>query len=174
LVSGTMVIPEGKSMEHVVVNGIAAEANDAKITVMNIPDRPGIASEIFGPLAKHSVVVDVIVQNTSSEGMVSVSFTVPKVETEKAVDVIESTFRSKYPSMAIATENNIAKVSVVGVGMRHHPGVAARMFQVLADAKINIKLITTSEIKISVLIDQAQMKDAVQKLHTAFELDAVQ
>ncbi len=171
LVPGTRVVAEGGSMEHVVVSGIAADAGDAKITIMNLPDRPGLAYEIFGPLAESAVVVDVIVQNTSSEGKCSVSFTVPKVELQKAIDTVEARFRRTFPAMNIATENDIAKVSIVGVGMRHHPGVAAKMFKVLAEAGINIRLITTSEIKISVLIDQAKMKDAVQKLHTAFDLD---
>jgi aspartate kinase len=174
LVPGTMVVSEGEKMEHVVVSGIAADANDAKITIMNLPDRPGLAYEIFGPLAESAVVVDVIVQNTSSEGKCALSFTVPKVELQKAIDTVEGRFRKTFPEMKIASENDIAKVSIVGVGMRNHPGVAAKMFKVLAEAGINIRLITTSEIKISVLIDQGKMKDAVQRLHTAFDLDKTQ
>lgn len=171
LVPGTMVVAEGEGMEHVVVSGIAADANDAKITIMNLPDRPGLAYEIFGPLADAAVVVDVIVQNTSAEGTLSVSFTVPKLELQNALSVIEKQFRSKFPKMQIASETGLAKVSIVGVGMRNHPGVAAKMFKILADANINIKLITTSEIKVSVLVDEKSMKSAVEHLHHAFGLD---
>lgn len=173
---GTWVVSEekakGKSMEHVVVSGIAADSQDAKVTIMNLPDRAGLAYEIFGPLAKASVVVDVIVQNTSMENRCSVSFTVPKLELSAALEIIEAKFRQQFPEMLVSSETDIAKVSVVGVGMRHHPGVAAKMFEVLAKEGINIKLITTSEIKISVLVSQNQMAKAVQKLHEAFELDA--
>ena len=171
LVPGTWVVAEGASMEHVVVSGIAADANDAKITIMNLPDRPGLAYEIFGPLAEASIVVDVIVQNTSTEGKLSLSFTVPRLELKRALDLIESRFRKQFPELLVASETDLAKVSIVGVGMRHHPGVASKMFRVLAEEGVNVKLITTSEIKISVLIPQDQMKKAVQSLHTAFDLD---
>ena len=171
LIAGTRVVAEGAPMEHVVVSGIAADAQDAKITIMNLPDRPGLAYEIFGPLADSAIVVDVIVQNTSYEGKLSLSFTVPRLELKKALSLIEARFRPLFPEMLIASETDLAKISVVGVGMRHHPGVAAKMFKVLADASINIRLITTSEIKISVLINEAHMKTAVQNLHTAFDLD---
>lgn len=172
LILDEAIVGEMTSMEHVVVSGIAADANDAKITLLNLPDRVGLASEIFGPLAQASVVVDVIVQTTSSEGKLSLSFTVPKLDLAKATELLRDKFQPQFPKMEIQTQTNLAKVSVVGVGMRHHPGVAAQMFEVLAAAKINIHLITTSEIKISVLIDEAHMKDAVSRLHSAFGLDS--
>jgi aspartate kinase len=172
-VPGTLVTKEDRSMENVVVSGVAADANDAKVSVMNLPDRPGLAYDIFGALAEAAIVVDVIVQNSSAEGRCALSFTVPRNELTRAVDLVKRLFATKHPEMEIATVTDLAKVSIVGQGMRHHPGVAAKMFKVLADAGIDIKLITTSEIKISVLVHQDRMKDAVQRLHAAFDLDAV-
>jgi aspartate kinase len=167
----------GKSkMEHVVVSGIAADTNDAKVTINNILDQAGLACDIFEPLAKASVVVDVIVQTTAggtgaSSKNASLSFTVPKPDLPKALETIESQLRGRFPKMEVSSETDVAKVSIVGVGMRHHPGVAAKMFRVLATTGINIKLITTSEIKVTVVIDANQAKRAVECLHDAFELD---
>ena len=154
------------------VSGIAADSNDAKITIMGLPDRAGVAYEIFGPLAKASVVVDVIVQTTPLDGKVALSFTVPEVELGKTLLIIEQEIKSRFKDIAINSETNIAKVSIVGVGMHHHPGVAAKMFEILAQEKISIKLITTSEIKVSVLVDKSKMEKAVGALHTAFGLDS--
>ncbi len=169
-IPGTRIV-EGEKMEHVIVSGIAVDNNDAKVTIFNIPDETGLASKIFGPLAKASVIVDVIVQTTSNDKNLSLSFTVPRVELKLALEILEKELRSTYPQMAISSETDIAKLSIVGVGMRHHPGVAAKMFKVLAESGINIRLITTSEIKISVLISQSHAKTAVEKLHSVFELD---
>lgn len=177
-VEGTRVIAEGSKMEQVVVAGIAADLSDAKITIMNLTDRPGLAHQIFAPLAEAAIVVDVIVQTTSmpdaatgTENGSNLSFTVPKLDLPRALETVEKILRPLYPKMSITSESNLAKVSIVGVGMRHHPGVAAKMFGVLAQAGINIRLISTSEIKVTVLIDESKAKQAVECLHTAFELD---
>lgn len=171
--TGTLVTSEDKTMENVVVSGVAAVSNDAKVSVMNLPDRAGLAYDIFGALAEAAIVVDVIVQNSSAEGRCSLSFTVPKDELDGAIGIVKKQFEHKHPEMELSTQTDLAKVSVVGQGMRNHPGVAAKMFKVLADAGIDIKLITTSEIKISVLVHQDRMKEAVEKLHSAFNLDAI-
>jgi aspartate kinase len=174
-VEGTRVVPEGsETMEQVVVSGVAADMNDAKITIMNLSDRAGLAHTIFEPLAKAAIVVDVIVQSGSTDGGMSLSFTVPKPDLSRALELVEKILRGSFPQMKVSSESDLAKVSIVGAGMRHHPGVAARMFGVLADAGINIKLISTSEIKITVLIDASKAKLAVERLHTAFELDRTQ
>lgn len=181
-VEGTRCVSEevyGESaMEHVVVSGIAADLNDAKVTVIGITDQPGLAYDIFGALAENNIVVDVIVQSTATgagggDGASSVSFTVPKLELTRAIEVIESRLRSRFPQMKLSSETDVAKVSIVGVGMRNHSGVAAKMFGVLAKEGINIKLISTSEIKVTVVVDGAKAKTAVEKLHTAFELDKI-
>ncbi len=173
---GTRVVSEGPVLEQVVVSGVAADMNDAKITIMNLSDRAGLAFEIFDPLAKASVVVDVIVQAsaTDKDGGLSLSFTCPKLDLPRAIQIVESQLRGKFPKMHITSETNLAKVSVVGVGMRHHPGVAAKMFGVLSEAGITIKLISTSEIKITVLVDADKAKLAVERLHSAFDLDKVE
>lgn len=168
LISGTRVVGRTQSMEDVLVSGIAADSNDARITISGLPDRAGVAYEIFGPLADASVVVDVIVQTYPQ---VSVSFTAPEIELPKVLEVLKKKVKPKFPGVAISSEKGLAKVSIVGVGMRNHPGVAAKMFRVLSKAGIDIKLISTSEIKVSVLISRDHMKKAVRKLHTAFGLD---
>jgi aspartate kinase len=170
-VEGTRVLAEGPKMEQVVVSGIAVDLNDAKITINNVKDRAGLAAEIFSPLADAAIVVDVIVQTTGTS--MSLSFTVPKPDLSKAMELLETRFRPKFSDMQLSSESDLAKVSVVGVGMRHHPGVAAKVFRVLAEAGINIRLITTSEIKITVVIDAAQAKEATERLHAAFDLDKV-
>lgn len=177
-VEGTRVVAEGPKMEQVVVSGIAVDLNDAKITINNVKDRAGLASEIFSPLADAAIVVDVIVQTTgtgaATDGPMSLSFTVPKPDVSKAIELLETRFRKQFPEMQLSSETDLAKVSIVGVGMRHHPGVAAKVFRVLAEAGINIRLITTSEIKITVVIDAARAKEATERLHAAFELDKTQ
>jgi aspartate kinase len=176
-VAGTRVVSEDPKMEHVVVSGIAADFNDAKITLTNLVDKPGLARDLFEPLAEAAVVVDVIVQSSAGAAggsATSLSFTVPKLDVGRATEVVEKKLRPNFPAMKITSETELAKVSIVGVGMRHHPGVAAKMFRVLADAGIDIKLISTSEIKITVLIEADKAKLAVDKLHTAFDLDKSQ
>lgn len=175
-VEGTRVIAEGPKMEQVVVSGIAADMNDAKITLSNLSDKAGLAADLFTPLAEAAIVVDVIVQSSVSnqDGGLSLSFTVPKPDLPKALEIVEARLRAPFPRMQITSETDLAKVSIVGVGMRHHPGVAARMFSVLAKAGINIRLISTSEIKVTVLVDGSKAKAAVALLHDAFELDKSQ
>lgn len=177
-VEGTRIVAAnsvqgGPMMEQVVVSGVAADMNDAKITISNLSDRAGLAHSVFEPLAKAAVVVDVIVQAgaTGSRGGLSLSFTVPKPDLPRALEIVEVTLRKEFPAMQIAAETDLAKVSIVGAGMRHHPGVAAKMFGVLASAGVDIKLISTSEIKITVLVNADQVKVAVDRLHSAFELD---
>jgi aspartate kinase len=158
-------------MEQVVVAGVAADVAQVKLTLQNLPDGPGMAAKIFGALSGAAIVVDVIVQDVPSNGLLTVSFTVGKTDYLKAKQVLEDLRTRSLPQMRIVEETSLAKVSIVGVGMQHHPGVASKMFSLLADAGINIKLITTSEIKVSCLIDESQVKSAVERLHRGFELD---
>ena len=160
-------------MEQVVVAGVAADGGQVKLTLQNLPDSPGVAARIFGALSKSAIVVDVIVQDVPSNGALTVSFTVGKSDFLKARSVLEQLSAEAYPQMRLVEEQDLAKVSVVGVGMQHHPGVASQMFALLAEAGINIKLITTSEIKISCLIAGREMQRAVQCLHSGFGLDRV-
>jgi aspartate kinase len=176
-VEGTRVVSQeslGEAMEQVVVAGIAADQGQVKFTLQNIPDGPGVAARVFGALSAAAIVVDVIVQDVPSNGRLTVSFTVGKTDSPKTRQVLDELRARSFAEMKIVDEQALAKVSIVGVGMQHHPGVASRMFQLLADAGINIKLITTSEIKVSCLIDEARTRDAVQCLHTGFSLDRVE
>lgn len=180
-VEGTLVVAAdqlGKGMEQVVVAGVAADANQVKFTLQNVPDRPGAAATIFGALSRDAIVVDVIVQDVSPSGKLTVSFTVGSGDHLKARRVLERLASSaedpSWAELRVTDEPQLAKVSIVGVGMQNHPGVASRMFELLAQAGINIKLITTSEIKVSCLIAGAEMKRAVECLHAGFELDRVE
>lgn len=161
----------GQSMEQVVVAGVALDKDQMKFTLQNVPDRPGVAAEVFGRLSDQSVVVDVIALDVSSNGKLTVSFTVGQDDQAKTQKVLSALQASKYSEMQVVTESDLAKVTIVGAGMQHHPGVASKMFELLARQNINIKLITTSEIKVSCLIEQSQAKDAVEVLHRGFELD---
>jgi aspartate kinase len=173
-VPGTRVVGRKAMMEEILVTGIAADANDVRITLSGLPEGPGVAYEVFGPIAEAAIVVDIIVQNTGEGGRVSLSFTVPQSDHRTVLGILESRVRSRFPGMQVTSDGDVAKVSIVGTGMRNHPGVAARMFQVLASSGIDIKLISTSEIKVSVLVDRSQMKGAVERLHCAFGLDEAQ
>jgi len=170
---GTRVVPQellGSKMEQVVVAGVAADGSQTKFTLQNIPDRPGVAARVFGALSQASIVVDIIVQDVPSNGRLTISFTVGRPDFLSAKQVLRDIKDTIYPEMVVVEEKDLAKVSIVGVGMQHHPGVASQMFALLAKAGINIKLITTSEIKISCLVDDSQMMQAVQQLHEGFEL----
>jgi aspartate kinase len=168
---GTLVIKEDKDMEDVVVSGVAYDKNQVKITVLGVPDRPGLAAGIFKAIADANIVVDMIVQNISVDGkQTDISFTVPKTEGKKALQITEEIVRAKGAKGALLSED-IAKVSIVGVGMRTHSGVAAKMFEVLSQHNINILMISTSEIKISCVIDVKYTELAVRALHEAFGLD---
>jgi aspartate kinase len=167
---GTWVVPEEKQMEDVLVSGVAVDKNEAKVTLIGVPDKPGIAAKIFRPLSEASIVVDMIIQNISAEGRTDLTFTVPRADLKRAVDLVKQTL----PELAeggIKTDDGIAKVSVVGVGMRSHAGVAQKTFEILAQEGINILMISTSEIKISVVVDAKYAELAVRALHDGFGLD---
>ena len=166
---GTWVVPEEKQMEDVLVAGVTAARDEAKVTLIGVPDKPGIAAKIFRPLSDHGIVVDMIIQNISEAGRTDLTFTVPRSDLKRAVELLKTTL----PEMAeagIKTDDHIAKVSVVGVGMRSHAGVAQRMFEILAAEGINILMISTSEIKISVVVEVKYAELAVRVLHDGFGL----
>jgi aspartate kinase len=169
---GTLVVDEDEIVEQAVVSGIAYSRDEAKITLLKVPDRPGVAARIFGPLAEAAINVDMIVQNVSPEGdRTDLTFTVGKADLERAVRVI----KEKCTDLGygdILADANVVKVSVIGVGMRSHAGVAQQMFNALADKGINIQVISTSEIKVSVLIAEDYTELALRSLHTAYGLDA--
>ena len=169
---GTIVKEEVAYMEKVVVRGVAVDKDQAKVTVSNILDQPGSAAKVFRALADAHVLVDMIVQNVGRHGVANLTFTVPQTDTHKAVKALEPVLAA-IGGGQVAVHEQIAKLSVVGVGMRTHSGVAATLFQALADAGINIELISTSEIKISVVIDQARAEEAARVAHAAFKLDQV-
>jgi len=170
--AGTLVCAEEDIMESNVVAGVAYSRDEAKMTLLSVADRPGIAAAIFGPLAEAGVNVDMIVQNISEDGRTDMTFSLPTNQVERAKAAMTAVKNSGDVNYAeLVTDEEVAKVSVVGIGMRSHAGVAAQMFQALRDEGINIKVITTSEIKISVLIDRKYMELAVQALHDVFGLD---
>ena len=157
-------------MEDIVVSGVVLNPNEAKITVRALPDKPGVATRLFCGLAEAKINVDMIIQNTSSDGYADISFTVDRDELDDATSVAEKSMEG-IDGTVVTTESNIAKVSVIGIGMRSHSGVADIMFRTLADAKINLNMISTSEIKISVVIDLDDGERALRLLHSAFHLD---
>jgi aspartate kinase len=170
---GTLVVKEDRDMEKVVVSGVAYDKNQSKITVTAVPDKPGVAARLFQAIAGAHIVVDMIVQNVSSDRKeTDISFTVPKSDSEKALK-ITGEIVSELGAKEVKLREDIAKVSVVGVGMRTHSGVAAKMFGTLAQHRINIMMISTSEIKVSCIIDSKYTELAVRVLHDAFGLDAV-
>ena len=168
---GTMVVDEEEVLEHEIVAGIAYSRDEAKITVRRVPDRPGIAAAIFVPLAEAHINVDMIVQNVAEDGTTDMTFTLGKTDLPRATAVLE-TARQTIGFAEITTDLNVAKISVVGVGMRSHAGVAGTMFRTLAERNINIQVISTSEIKVSVLVAAEYTELAVRALHTAYDLDA--
>lgn len=167
--TGTMVTKEDEQMEAVLVSGIAYDKNEAKIAVMRVPDKPGIAAKILSPLSDANISVDMILQNVSEEGYTDFTFTVTKADFKKALAITKDTAR-EVEAKEVLTDENISKISIVGVGMRSHAGVATKMFQVLARENINIQMISTSEIKISVVVDAKYTELAVRVLHDAFGL----
>nr|WP_174522581.1 aspartate kinase [Novosphingobium lentum] len=180
-IPGTMIVSEdeligeleGLQMERQLITGIAADKNEAKITLTRVPDRPGVVAMIFGPLAAASINVDMIIQNISKDkGETDVTFTVPRADLARSLAMLEGR-KGELGFNRLISDAKVAKISVVGVGMRSHAGVAATMFKALADRGINILAITTSEIKVSVLIDEDETELAVRVLHTAYGLDAV-
>ncbi len=168
---GTIVCREEKEMEQVVVSGVTYNKNESKIEVMRVPDVPGLAAKLFKPIADANIVVDMIIQTSSSEkGYADVAFTVPKSDFVKTLQIVKETMK-EMGTKEVSTNEDIAKVSIVGVGMRSHSNVAAKMFAALAKEGINIIMISTSEIKISCVIDSKYTELAVRSLHDAFELD---
>jgi aspartate kinase len=173
---GTMIVSEEEieesDMERQLITGIAHDKNEAKVVLTKVPDRPGIVAAIFGPLADAAINVDMIIQNVGHSGIVTdVTFTVPRADLARSVDILEGE-KDSIGFETIITDAEVAKISVVGVGMRSHAGVAATMFKTLADRGINIEAISTSEIKVSVLIDEDETELAVRVLHSAYGLDA--
>jgi aspartate kinase len=166
---GTMVTKEDTEMEAVLVSGIAYDKNETKIAVMHVPDKPGIAAKLLSPLSDANISVDMIVQNVSEAGFTDFTFTVTKADFKKAL-AITTEVSQQIEARAVQTDENISKISIVGVGMRSHAGVATTMFQALAKEGINIQMISTSEIKVSVIIDAKYTELAVRVLHEAFGL----
>jgi aspartate kinase len=169
---GTLItVEEDKKMEDPIISGIAFNRDEAKLTVLGVPDRPGIASQILGPIAEANVDVDMIIQNVGRDGSTDFSFTVNRSEYARTLKILEEQIKPHIGARAIEGDNKICKVSAVGVGMRSHPGVASQMFRTLAEEGINIQMISTSEIKISVVVDEKYLELAVRVLHQAFGLD---
>lgn len=168
---GTMVVDEDEIVEQAIVSGIAYSRDEARITLRHVPDRPGVAAAIFGPLSKANVNVDMIVQSVSAEGSTDMTFTVGRADLARTQRILEDR-RDVIGAATMLTDENVAKISVVGVGMRSHAGVANTMFGALASKGINIQVISTSEIKVSVLIGADYTELAVRALHTAYGLDA--
>lgn len=166
---GTIVKEEVETMEHIVIRGVAADKNQVKVTVQAVPDQPGIAARLFSHLADNNISVDMIVQNVSEEGHTDISFSIGSDDLPRTKKTLEG-FVESIQARGLMVADNVAKVSIVGVGMRSHSGIASKMFSALADHNINIEMISTSEIKISVVIEKEHADRAVQLLHDAFEL----
>ncbi|HEX8988412.1 MAG TPA: aspartate kinase [Rhodocyclaceae bacterium] len=169
---GTLItFEEDSKMEQPIISGIAFNRDEAKLTVLGVPDRPGVAYQILGAIAEANIDVDMIIQNVGHDGTTDFSFTVPRGEFERAKKILEEQVKPHVGARAVEGDSRICKVSAVGVGMRSHPGVASKMFRVLAEEGINIQMISTSEIKISVVVDEKYLELAVRVLHKAFDLD---
>ena len=166
---GTLVTKEDADMEAVLVSGITYDKNEAKVSVMRVPDKPGIAAQLFSPLSEANITVDMIIQNVSHEGYTDLTFTVPRADFKKALKIVEET-AARVGAAGVDSNESIAKVSIVGVGMRSHSGVASKMFSTLSAEGINILMISTSEIKVSCVIDDKYTELAVRVLHDAFGL----
>jgi aspartate kinase len=169
---GTLItFEDNDKMEQAIISGIAFNRDEAKITVMGVPDRPGIAYQILGPVSDANIDVDIIIQNVGEDGMTDFSFTVHRNEFAKAMEILKSKVQPHIGAREVIGDDKAAKVSVVGVGMRSHVGIASKMFRTLAEEGINIQMISTSEIKISVVIDEKYLELAVRVLHKAFDLE---
>jgi aspartate kinase len=169
---GTLItFEEDDNMEQAIISGIAFNRDEAKITVLGVPDRPGIAVGILGPIAEANIDVDMIIQNASTQGLTDFSFTVHRNEYQRAMQILQAKVQPAIAARGIVGDDRIAKVSLVGIGMRTHAGIASRMFGALAGEGINIQMISTSEIKTSVVVDEKYMELAVRVLHKTFELD---
>lgn len=169
-IAGTIVKEADDEMEQAIISGVTHDVSEAKVTIRDVPDRPGVAAEVFGKLAAANVNVDMIIQNVSQDGTTDISFTVPKTDLQRARKATAEVAEEMDARESIVDES-IAKVSLVGAGMKTHPGVAAQMFRTLADAGVNLDMISTSSIRISCVIDADQVDTAVRALHTSFGLD---
>jgi aspartate kinase len=167
---GTLVTHEDADMEQAVVSGVTGDRNQAKVTVVGVPDRPGIAAELFSAVAASSISVDMIIQNVSQGSLADISFTIPRSDISRALPLMEKA-KTELGAQDIEVKEDVAKVSIVGVGMRSHSGVASRMFQTLSREGINIMMISTSEIKISCMLAEKDLQFAIQALHHEFDLD---
>ncbi len=163
---GTWLVEEEEQMDSVLVSAVTCDSDEAKITIRGVPDRAGLAAQIFGPIADANIVVDMIIQNAGEDGTTDVTFTVPRKDHAKAMELIEKT-APLIQAKGVASDTRVAKVSVVGVGVRTHAGVAAKMFKALADQSINIEMISTSEIKVSVVVNEEDSHRAVDSLHAS-------
>ncbi len=168
--AGTLITSEDPNMEQALISGVTANRDEAKLTVVGVPDQPGIAHRILGPIAEANIEVDMIVQNVGEHGLTDFTFTVHRNDYDKALDIVRKTAK-EMGAREVQGDNLIVKVSIVGVGMRSHAGIASQMFQTLAAEGINIRMISTSEIKISVVVDEKYLELAVRALHSAFKLD---
>ena len=169
---GTLVKEETPGMESVVVRGVSLERNQAKVTIDDVPDRPGVSAAIFGAIAKANIMIDMIVQNVSWDNKTDISFTISAADLAKAESALKPVVESLGSDVELRTQSGIAKVSVVGIGMRSHSGVASTMFKALADANVNILMISTSEIKTAVIVQESDVETASRAVHTAFGLDS--
>ncbi|MCX8521093.1 MAG: ACT domain-containing protein, partial [Rhodoferax sp.] len=170
--SGTLItFEEDEHMEQAIVSGIAFNRDEAKISMLGVPDTPGIAYQILGVIADANIDVDVIIQNVSKDGKTDFSFTVHRGDYAKAVELLKTQVLPKLGAHEVVGDTKICKVSIVGIGMRSHVGIASKMFRALSEEGINIQMISTSEIKTSVVIDEKYMELAVRALHKAFDLD---
>jgi aspartate kinase len=167
---GTLVTKEDPDMEKVVVSGVAYDKNQVKVTVTGVPDKPGVAAKIFNTISDNNVIVDMIIQNIGEGGLTDMSFTVPKTDAKKIAEVMKKVV-AEIGARGVSVQEDIAKVSIIGVGMRSHSGVASKMFSAMAKDGINIMMISTSEIKISIVIDAKYTELAVRTLHETFEMD---
>ena len=158
-------------MEDPIISGVVQDASESKVTIVAVPDKPGISAAIFENLANANINVDMIVQNTSKDGLTDISFTVPKADMKSAEDIV-ARVAGEIGAASVSHDSDIAKVSLVGAGMKTSPGIAAKMFRVLADNNVNIHMISTSTIRVSVVISVSDMETAVRSLHTAFGLDS--
>ncbi|MDX8384029.1 MAG: aspartate kinase [Ghiorsea sp.] len=170
LIQGTRVSGEGSDMERAEISGVAYNRDEAKVTILGIPDQPGIAASVFGPVAEADINVDVIVQNISEDGQTDLTFTVPRSEYAITLELLNQ-LCLKMKAKKVKGDDTVAKVSIIGVGMRSHAGVAKKMFDVLAQENINIQMITTSEIKVTVVLEEKYVELAVRSLHKAFDLE---
>jgi aspartate kinase len=169
LKKGTHIMKTSESMEAPVVSGIAFDSNEARLSITGVPDQPGVAATVFGALAKDNINVDMIIQSSAQDGLNDISFTVTRPDLRRGLAILENV-KKKLGAQEIITDESVAKISIVGVGMRSHPGVAAKMFETLAKNKINIEMISTSEIKVACVVKQGDGPRAVKLLHQAFGL----